>query len=161
MTRKIAVIETNKGTIKFELFEKESPKTAENFCLLAERGYYDGLTFHRVIRNFIIQGGDPLGTGYGGQSAWGGFFEDEIRLDSPLYEGVYERGIVAMANAGPNTNGSQFFIMHADYPLPPKYTKFGKVIEGMDVVDAIAETETDENDRPLETIVMNKVYILR
>lgn len=159
MAGKIAVIETNKGTIKFELFEEESPKTTENFCLLAERGYYDGLTFHRVIKNFVIQGGDPLGNGYGGESAWGGFFEDEIDVDSPLYEGVYERGTVAMANAGPNTNGSQFFIMHADYPLPPKYTKFGRVIEGIEVVDAIAEVKTNEDDRPLQPIVMRRVYI--
>ncbi|GIU81682.1 MAG: peptidylprolyl isomerase [Acidobacteria bacterium] len=157
---KIAVIETNKGTIKFELLEKDSPKTVENFCLLAEKGYYNGLTFHRVIKNFIIQGGDPLGTGYGGESAWGGYFEDEINLHSELYKGVYHRGTVAMANAGPNTNGSQFFIMQADYPLPPKYTKFGKVIEGIEVVDSIAEVPTNEDDRPLEKIIMRKVYVV-
>lgn len=161
MTHKIAIIETNKGTIKFELLEEEAPKTTENFCLLAERGYYNGLTFHRVIKNFLIQGGDPLGTGYGGESAWGGFFEDEIRLNSALYEGVYKRGTVAMANAGPNTNGSQFFIMQADYPLPPKYTKFGKVIEGMDTVDKITEVATNEYDQPIEPVIMHRVYILR
>ncbi len=157
---KIAIIETNKGTIKFELFEQESPKTVENFCLLAERGYYNGLTFHRVIKNFLIQGGDPLGNGYGGESAWGGYFEDEIKLDSELYSGVYQRGTVAMANAGPNTNGSQFFIMQADYPLPPKYTKFGKVIEGIEVVDKITEVPTDENDTPLKKIIMHRVYVV-
>lgn len=160
MSGRIAVIETNKGTIKFELFEQESPKTVENFRLLAGRGYYDGLIFHRVIKNFVIQGGDLLGNGYGGESAWGGFFEDEINLSSPLYEGVYERGTVAMANAGPNTNGSQFFIMHADYPLPPKYTKFGRVIEGIEVVDSIAEVETNEDDKPIHPIIMKKVYVI-
>jgi cyclophilin family peptidyl-prolyl cis-trans isomerase len=154
-----AVIETNKGTIKFELLETDAPKTTENFRLLAERGYYDGVIFHRVIKNFMIQGGDPDGMGYGGESAWGGRFEDEIEKSSPLYQGPYAKGTVAMANAGPNTNGSQFFIMHVDYPLPPNYTKFGNVIEGQDVVDAIAETPTGANDRPLEEIVMNRVYI--
>ena len=156
---RIAVLETNKGTIKFELLEEDAPKTTENFRLLAEQGYYDGVIFHRVIPNFMIQGGDPLGEGYGGESAWGGKFEDEIDKSSPLYQGVYGKGTVAMANAGPNTNGSQFFIMHIDYPLPPSYTKFGNVIEGQDVIDAIAETPTNERDKPLEPVVMEKVYI--
>ncbi|HQU85113.1 MAG TPA: peptidylprolyl isomerase, partial [Pyrinomonadaceae bacterium] len=111
MANRVAVLETNKGTIKFELLEEDAPKTTENFRLLAERGYYDGVIFHRVIRNFMIQGGDPLGEGYGGESAWGGRFDDEIDKSSPLYKGVYNKGTVAMANAGPNTNGSQFFIM--------------------------------------------------
>ena len=159
MANRIAVLETNRGTIKFELLEEDAPKTTENFRLLAERGYYDGVIFHRIIKNFMIQGGDPLGQGYGGESAWGGKFEDEIDRASPLYQGVYGKGTVAMANAGPNTNGSQFFIMHIDYPLPPSYTKFGVVIEGQDVVDAIAETPTNERDRPLEPVVMEKVYI--
>lgn len=154
-----AVLETNKGTIKFELLEEDAPKTTENFRLLAEKGYYDGVIFHRVIKNFMIQGGDPLGMGYGGESAWGGKFEDEIEKSSPLYQGPYAKGTVAMANAGPNTNGSQFFIMHIDYPLPPSYTKFGNVIEGQDVVDAIAESATGQNDKPVEEIRMEKVYI--
>ncbi len=154
-----AVIETNKGTIKLELFDKDSPKTAENFRLLAEKGYYDGVIFHRVIRNFMIQGGDPLGEGYGGESAWGGKFDDEIDRDSSLYDGPYEKGTVAMANAGPNTNGSQFFIMHVDYPLPPSYTKFGRVIEGQDIVDSIAEVDTNSNDKPIEPVIMEKVSI--
>jgi cyclophilin family peptidyl-prolyl cis-trans isomerase len=154
-----AVLETNRGTIKFELLEDDAPKTTENFRLLAEKGYYDGVIFHRVIKNFMIQGGDPLGQGYGGESAWGGKFEDEIEKSSPLYQGPYSKGTVAMANAGPNTNGSQFFIMHIDYPLPPSYTKFGNVIEGQDVVDTIAESATGQNDRPVEEIVMEKVYI--
>ena len=159
MANRIAVIETNKGTIKFELLEEDAPKTTENFRLLAEKGYYDDVIFHRVIPNFMIQGGDPLGEGYGGESAWGGKFDDEINRTSPLYQGVYDKGTVAMANSGPNTNGSQFFIMHVDYGLPPSYAKFGKVIEGQDVVDAIAQVERNSNDKPLEPVVMNKVTI--
>ena len=160
MINRVAVIETNKGTIKVELLETDSPKTTENFRLLAEKNYYDGVIFHRVIKNFMIQGGDPLGMGYGGEGAWGGKFDDEIDRNSPLYKGTYSKGTVAMANAGPNTNGSQFFIMHVDYPLPPSYTKFGKVIEGQEVVDAIAESPTGAQDRPVEDIKMLKVYIL-
>lgn len=159
MSNRIAIIETNKGTIKFELLEQDAPKTTENFRLLAEKGYYDGVIFHRVIPNFMIQGGDPLGEGYGGESAWGGKFDDEIDRGSPLYAGVYDRGTVAMANSGPNTNGSQFFIMHIDYPLPPSYSKFGKVIEGHDVVDAIAQVPRGSNDKPREKVVMEKVTI--
>jgi cyclophilin family peptidyl-prolyl cis-trans isomerase len=159
VANRIAVIETNKGTIKFELLETESPKTTENFRLLAQKNYYDGVIFHRVIPNFMIQGGDPLGEGYGGESAWGGKFDDEIDKSSMLYVGMYEKGTVAMANAGPNTNGSQFFIMHVDYPLPPNYTKFGRVIEGHDVVDAIANVPRNQNDKPLDPVIMNRVYI--
>ena len=156
---KTAVIETSKGTIRLELLEEDAPKTTENFSLLAERGYYDGVIFHRVIKNFMIQGGDPLGEGYGGESAWGGKFDDEIDRGSDLYQGPYEKGTVAMANAGPNTNGSQFFIMHVDYPLPPSYTKFGRVIEGQDVVDSIALVDTNPGDKPIEPVTMEKVYI--
>lgn len=159
MANRTAVIETNKGTIKFELLEQDAPKTTENFRLLADKNYYDGVIFHRVIPNFMIQGGDPLGEGYGGESAWGGKFDDEIDKDSDLYAGIYDKGTVAMANSGPNTNGSQFFIMHVDYPLPPAYAKFGKVIEGQDVVDAIATVDRNPNDKPLEPVVMNRVYI--
>jgi cyclophilin family peptidyl-prolyl cis-trans isomerase len=159
VANRTAVIETNKGIIKFELLEQDAPKTTENFRLLAERNYYDGVIFHRVIPNFMIQGGDPLGEGYGGESAWGGKFDDEIDRDSDLYSGVYDQGTVAMANAGPNTNGSQFFIMHIDYPLPPSYTKFGRVLEGQEVVDMIAMVERNQNDKPLEPVVMNRVYI--
>jgi cyclophilin family peptidyl-prolyl cis-trans isomerase len=107
----------------------------------------------------MIQGGDPLGEGYGGESAWGGKFDDEIDRSSELYSGVYSKGTVAMANSGPNTNGSQFFIMHIDYPLPPSYTKFAKVVEGQDVVDVIAESETNQKDKPVEPVVMERVYI--
>ncbi len=159
MANRTAVIETNKGTIKFELLEQDAPKTTENFRTHAANGYYDGVIFHRIIPNFMIQGGDPLGEGYGGESAWGGKFDDEIDRGSPLYAGTYDKGTVAMANSGPNTNGSQFFIMHVDYPLPPSYTKFGKLTEGQDVVDAIAGVQTSQNDKPLEPVVMNKVYI--
>jgi cyclophilin family peptidyl-prolyl cis-trans isomerase len=159
VANRTAVIETNKGTIKIELLENDAPKTTENFRILAGKDYYNDVIFHRVIKNFMIQGGDPLGEGYGGESAWGGKFDDEIDRGSDLYAGVYEKGTVAMANAGPNTNGSQFFIMHTDYPLPPSYTKFGKVVEGQDVVDAIAEVETGPNDKPVDPVVMNRVFI--
>ncbi|MDI1240467.1 MAG: peptidylprolyl isomerase [bacterium] len=159
MANRSAVIETNKGTIKFELLEQDAPKTTENFRLLAEKNYYDGVIFHRVIPNFMIQGGDPLGEGYGGESAWGGKFDDEIEKDSDLYAGIYDKGTVAMANSGPNTNGSQFFIMHVDYPLPPAYVKFGRVLEGQEVVDAIATVERNHNDKPLDPVVMERVYI--
>lgn len=159
MANRTATIETNKGTIKFELLEDDAPKTTENFRLLAEKGYYDGVIFHRVIKNFMIQGGDPLGEGYGGESAWGGKFDDEIDRGSALYQGPYNKGTVAMANAGPNTNGSQFFIMHVDYPLPPLYTKFGKLIEGQDIVDQIAEVPTNERDKPREPVVMERVTV--
>ena len=159
MANRIARIETNLGTIRFELLEDEAPKTAENFRLLAEAGKYNNVIFHRVIKGFMIQGGDPTGTGRGGQSAWGGRFDDEINRSSELYRGAYAKGTVAMANAGPNTNGSQFFIMHTDYPLPPSYTKFGRVIEGQDVVDKIATTPTHPGDRPKSDVVMEKVTI--
>jgi cyclophilin family peptidyl-prolyl cis-trans isomerase len=159
MANRIANIKTNHGTIRFELLEDESPKTAENFRLLAEKGFFDGVIFHRVIKGFMIQGGDPTGTGSGGQSAWGGRFDDEINRVSELYGGAYAKGTVAMANAGPNTNGSQFFIMHSDYPLPPSYTKFGRVIEGQDIVDKIATSPTDRSDRPTTDVVMESVTI--
>ena len=159
MPNRTAAIQTNKGTIRIELLESESPKTAENFIKLAEKGYYDGVIFHRVIKNFMIQGGDPTGTGRGGESAWGGRFNDEIDSSAALYQRGYKKGTVAMANAGPNTNGSQFFIMHSDYPLPPNYTIFGRVIEGQDVVDSIASTETDRGDRPTSEVKMEQVTI--
>lgn len=159
MPNRTATIQTNKGTIKFELLEQDAPKTTENFRFLAEKGYYDGVIFHRVIKGFMIQGGDPTGTGRGGQSAWGGRFADEISASSEVYRRGYKAGTVAMANAGPNTNGSQFFIMHADYPLPPNYTIFGRVTEGQDVVNAIAASATDRNDRPTSDVRMEKVTI--
>jgi cyclophilin family peptidyl-prolyl cis-trans isomerase len=159
MANRTAVIQTNKGTIRFELLEEDAPKTTENFRLLAEKGFYDGVGFHRVIKGFMVQGGDPTGTGRGGASAWGGRFNDEINRTSPVYQRGYKAGTVAMANAGPNTNGSQFFIMHVDYPLPPNYTIFGRVTEGQDVVDAIASTAVDRNDKPISPVTMEKVTI--
>src|SRR5437879_10318587 len=159
MANRTAVIETNKGTIKIELLEEDAPKTTENFSRLAEKGFYDGVIFHRCINGFMIQGGDPTGTGRGGASAWGGKFADEINSSSEVYKRGYKAGTVAMANAGPNTNGSQFFIMHVDYPLPPSYTIFGRVTEGQDVVNAIATTETDRSDRPTSEVKMETVSI--
>lgn len=159
MTNRTAVIDTNHGTIRFELLESDAPKATENFAALAEKGAFDKVIFHRVIKGFMIQGGDPTGTGRGGQSAWGGKFDDEIDPASDVYKRGYKAGTVAMANAGPNTNGSQFFIMHSDYPLPPSYTIFGRVIEGQDVVDKIATAQTGQQDRPVSDVVMNKVTI--
>jgi cyclophilin family peptidyl-prolyl cis-trans isomerase len=160
----VAVIQTDKGVIEFEFYAEDSPQAVENFRLLAQRGYYDGLTFHRVVKGFMIQGGDPRGDGTGGESAWGGKFDDNIRRDSPLYRRNYLRGVVAMANAGPNTNTSQFFIMHKDYPLPPSYVIFGHVTKGIEVVDALAETPTQRGrdgqmSQPLTPPVMRKVTI--
>jgi cyclophilin family peptidyl-prolyl cis-trans isomerase len=158
-----AVIETDAGNIKFELLENETPKTAENFRLLAERGYYNGTIFHRVISGFMIQGGDPNGDGTGGQTATGQTLPNEINRSSPLYQGGYRRGLVAMANKGiPETGSSQFFIMHQTYPLQPNYTVFGRVVEGMDVVDKIAaapNTGPSNQNRPVTPVKMNKVYV--
>jgi cyclophilin family peptidyl-prolyl cis-trans isomerase len=159
-----AQLQTDKGVIEIELLPAAAPKAVENFRLLAEHGYYDGLTFHRIVKGFMIQGGDPNGDGTGGQSAWGGKFSDEIQRDSDLYKAGYKRGIVAMANAGPNTNSSQFFIMHQDYPLPPNYVIFGRVKSGLEVVDALATTPTTMGldrgmSQPVTPIVMRKVTI--
>ena len=161
---KHATIETDKGTIQIELLEADAPKAVENFRLLAEHGYYEGVVFHRIVKGFMIQGGDPTGTGAGGESAWGGAFPDELNRQSPLYQTGYRRGIVAMANSGPNTNGSQFFIMHMDYDLPPDYVIFARVTSGMSTVDAIAETPTTLGDdggmsKPVTAPVIKKVTI--
>ena len=159
-----AVMETDHGAIEFEFLPGDAPKAVENFRLLAEHGYYDGVTFHRIVKGFMLQGGDPEGTGRGGMSAWGGKFDDEIKPDSPLYKAGYKRGVLAMANSGPNTNGSQFFIMHADYPLPPAYVIFARATKGLDVVDAIAKTPTQLGadggmSRPLQPIVIKKISV--
>ena len=155
----VAVIETTAGTIKFELLDDESPKTAENFEQLANRGFYNGTIFHRTISGFMIQGGDPRGDGTGGQTASGAPLPNEIRQSPRLYQNGYRRGMVAMANKGtPETATSQFFIMHQNYPLPPSYTVFGQVTEGLDVVDKIATAPT-MGDRPTNPVKMNKVYI--
>ncbi len=145
-----ATIETSAGSMVAELFPDDAPNTVNNFVFLARDGFYDDVIFHRVISDFMIQGGDPTGTGRGGP---GYSFDDEPVTRS------YDRGTLAMANAGPNTNGSQFFIMHADYPLPPSYTIFGKLTQGEDVVDAIASAETGPNDRPVEPVAISAVTI--
>jgi cyclophilin family peptidyl-prolyl cis-trans isomerase len=148
-----ASIRTNKGTITAKLFADEVPNTVNNFVFLAREGFYDGVIFHRIIEGFMLQGGDPTGTGTGGP---GYRFSDE--LEASRSRG-YKLGTLAMANAGPNTNGSQFFIMHADYGLPPQYSVFGKTIDGLDVVDAIGRVETDRSDRPLEDVVIETIEI--
>lgn len=158
-----AVIETDLGTIKFELLEDQAPRTTENFRLLAERGYYNGTIFHRVISGFMIQGGDPRGDGTGGETATGQLLPNEINRSSPLYQGGYRRGLVAMANKGrPETGSSQFFIMHQNYSLQTNYTIFGRVVEGMDVVDKIASAPNagpSAMNRPVTPVKMNKVYV--
>ncbi|MFT0813862.1 peptidylprolyl isomerase [Synechococcus sp. OH20] len=145
-----ATLETTAGTMVLELFPQEAPLTVNNFVFLANDHFYDGVIFHRVIRGFMIQSGDPTGTGRGGP---GYRFPDE-----PVQR-PYTRGTLAMANAGPNTNGSQFFIMHADYPLPPNYTIFGQLIEGEDVLDKIATAPTGPQDRPLNPVAIKSVRI--
>jgi cyclophilin family peptidyl-prolyl cis-trans isomerase len=159
-----AVIETDQGAIEIEFLQADAPKAVENFRLLAEHAYYDGLTFHRIVRGFMIQGGDPAGDGTGGQSAWGPPFADEINPNSALYRGGYRRGLVAMANGGANTNGSQFFILHQDYPLQPNYVIFAFVVNGMDVVDALANVPITmgpggEPSKPQVPPVIKKITI--
>lgn len=183
----IAVIKTNLGEIKIRLFEDAAPKTVENFKTHIKNKYYDGIIFHRVMDEFMIQGGDPDGTGRGGESIWNRPFEDEIDMN---YRNI--RGALSMANSGPNTNGSQFFIVQKTsteediikqmreltdkqgYPdevvdayekhggtfwLDGKHTVFGQVFEGMDVVDKIAKVKTDGNNKPLEEIIMERVTL--
>ncbi len=134
-----AVIKTAKGDISVALYPNDAPKTVTNFVTLAKNGYYDCLTFHRVEPNFVIQGGDPSGNGTGGTSIYGAKFADELNPATQSYKDGYKEGVLAMANAGPNTNGSQFFIMLADNPtLPKSYSIFGKVTAGLDVVHKIA-----------------------
>ncbi|MGY5262131.1 peptidylprolyl isomerase [Lactiplantibacillus plantarum] len=177
-----ATIKTNFGDIKVQLFPKQAPKSVENFVGLAQKGYYDGIIFHRVIPDFMIQGGDPTGTGMGGESFWGKPFEDEFSQE------VFNlRGALSMANAGPNTNGSQFFIVQkpqldagmsdqmkqAGYPeeivtaygnggtpwLDFRHTVFGAVSDGMDIVDKIAATETGMQDKPVKDVVIETITI--
>ncbi|QZN92739.1 peptidylprolyl isomerase [Limosilactobacillus panis] len=178
-----ATIKTNQGEIKVQLFPKQAPKTVENFTKLAEKGYYDGVIFHRVIPDFMIQGGDPTGTGRGGESIYGRAFEDEFSTELFNFNGA-----LSMANAGPNTNGSQFFIVSATrvpknmldemkavgYPqevidnykenggtpwLDHRHTVFGQVISGMDVVQKISKVARDQMDKPKDDVVMEKVTI--
>lgn len=149
-------IKTNMGEISFATYDKDAPKTVNNFITLAQKGFYDGVIFHRVIEGFMIQGGDPTGTGRGGP---GYIFEDELNPQTESYKEGYKKGVVAMANAGPNTNGSQFFIMVADYPLPNNYTIFGKLVSGQEVADAISRAKKDSSDKPVSPIIMEKVTV--
>ena len=156
-------METTKGTIVLELNSNIAPKTVANFTKLANEGFYNGVKFHRVIKDFMIQAGDPLSKDEKMIDRWGtggpGYkFEDEL-TDKATYEVGYKRGILAMANSGPNTNGSQFFIMHKDVPLPANYTIFGKVVSGLETVDAIASVKTTMTDRPVDNITITKVTV--
>ena len=149
-------LETNFGKIIFETYDADAPKTVQNFISLADKGFYNNLTFHRIIKGFMIQGGDPQGNGTGGP---GYRFDDELNPETQSYKAGYKKGVVAMANAGPNTNGSQFFIMLEDYPLPNNYTILGKVIEGQGVVDAIGSVLTGANDRPANPVIIGRVTV--
>lgn len=153
---KIAVLETNRGTIEIKLMPEVAPKTCENFEKLIEKGYYDGIIFHRVIKDFMVQGGDPTGTGMGGSSIWGKKFEDECDVSVKFDK----TGLLAMANAGPGTNGSQFFITTAKTPwLHMKHTIFGEVVKGYEIVDAINNTQVGSQDRPIEEQKIVKAYM--
>lgn len=148
-------VSTDFGDIVFAL-TYDAPIASSNFIYLANKKFYDGLIFHRVIKGFMIQGGDPSGNGTGGP---GYQFQDELDPSTSSYQKGYVSGVVAMANAGPNTNGSQFFIMHQDYQLPHNYTIFGMVVSGLDVVDKIAKTNVDNSDKPTRPVIMKKVTI--
>ena len=150
-----AVIKTSMGDMSIEFFTEDAPLTVNNFINLSRDGYYDNVIFHRVISGFMIQGGDPSGTGHGEMGKFPGYkFEDELNNQRS-----YDKGILAMANAGPDTNGSQFFIMHVDYPLPYQYTIFGFVTEGLDVIDKIASVETGDGDKPINDIVIETIEV--
>ena len=155
-TNHMVTIDTNYGTIVLELYASDAPNTVKNFETLIQKSFYDNLTFHRVIKGFMIQGGDPKGDGTGGP---GYTFADELNPQTASYKAGYKKGVLAMANAGPNTNGSQFFIMLADYPLPNNYTIFGHVVSGQDVVDKIGQVKTGANDKPVSPVVMKKVTV--
>lgn len=156
MKETIVVLETNQGNVEIQLMPDVAPKTCENFIGLVKKGYYNGLIFHRVIKQFMIQGGDPTGTGMGGESIWGKPFEDEVSAGVEFDR----KGLLAMANAGPHTNGSQFFITTIPTPwLNMKHTIFGEVISGYDVIEKIENTETDGADRPEEVQKIIKAYV--
>lgn len=164
--RQVAINVKDFGTVTVELYDKDAPKTVENFLRLTNSGYYDCLTFHRVAKDFVIQGGDPNGNGTGGQSAFGTPFEDELNASTPSYKAGYVKGVLAMANSGPNTNGSQFFIMLADNSLPHAYTIFGKVVSGQDVVDKIGQVQITPqmgptDGTPVTPVVMESVKIIK
>ena len=152
----VVVLETNQGNIELKLFPDIAPKACENFIGLVQKHYYDGVIFHRVIRNFMIQGGDPTTTGRGGLSLWGVPFEDEVKENVPFDRG----GLLAMANAGPGTNGSQFFITLVPTPwLNMHHTIFGEVAEGFDTVKKIEGCEIGANDRPVNEQTILKAYV--
>jgi peptidylprolyl isomerase len=156
LDEKTVVLETSAGVIEIKLMPETAPLACENFIKLVEKGYYDGIVFHRVIKNFMIQGGDPTGTGMGGSSIWGKPFKDEVSPDVK-----FDRpGLLAMANAGPGTNGSQFFITTVETPwLDTHHTIFGRVIAGYDVVEKIENTPKDANDRPVDEQKIIKGYL--
>ena len=150
-----AVIKTSMGDMSIEFFTEDAPMTVNNFINLSRDGYYDNVIFHRVISGFMIQGGDPSGTGHGEMGKYPGYkFEDELNNQRS-----YDKGILAMANARPDTNGSQFFIMHVDYPLPYQYTIFGFVTDGLEVIDKIASVETGDGDKPVNDVVIETVEV--
>lgn len=157
----MVTIKTNYGSFAFETYDVDAPKTVENFITLAQKGFYNGLTFHRVVKGFMIQGGDPNGNGTGGP---GYMFADELNPSAPSYQAGYQKGVVAMANSGPNTNGSQFFIMLNDTPLPHAYTIFGKIVSGQDVVDAIGNVAVESNgggeiSKPIAPVRIEQVSV--
>lgn len=162
----LITLDTSLGQIQFETYNQDAPNTVANFVKLAKQDFYNGLNFHRVIKGFMIQGGDPNCTkersnGPCGTGGPGYQFVDELNPATPSYQAGYKKGVVAMANAGPNTNGSQFFIMLEDNPLPNAYTIFGKVIKGQEVVDKIGEVKTSggQENRPLEEVTIKKVTV--
>lgn len=173
--REIAVVATSMGTFEIELYRSDAPKTVENFVRLAEKKYFDGMRFHRVAKGFVIQTGDPLSKdpakasqwGTGGESIYGREFEDELNSNTPSAREGYRRGVVAMANRGPNTNTSQFFVCLKDVNLPHNYTIFGKVVKGMDVVEKIGNVEIipsrmgPTDGRPKTDVLVKKVTIKR
>ena len=149
-------LKTSQGDITFETYDGDAPNTVQNFIDLAGKKFYDGVIFHRVIKGFMIQGGDPTGTGMGGP---GYKFADELNPPTASYQAGYTKGVVAMANSGPNTNGSQFFIMLEDVPLQKDYTIFGKVVSGQDVVNKIGNLPTGKDDRPIDLPKINEVIV--
>lgn len=162
----LITIKTNFGEIQLETFDADAPKTVNNFIALANKGFYNNLIFHRVIKGFMIQSGDPncspipsADSGPCGAGGPGYTFEDELNPNTESYKMGYKKGVVAMANAGPNTNGSQFFIMLEDVSLPHNYTIFGKVVEGQEVVDAIGSVPADRNDRPINPVIMESIKV--
>jgi peptidylprolyl isomerase len=155
---KIVILETSSGNITLKLYPQVAPKACENFISLAKKGYYNGVIFHRVIKDFMIQGGDPTGSGYGGESIWGKAFEDEISLYT-LFE---KEGLLAMANSGKNTNKSQFFITTVSAPwLNGRHTIFGEVTDGINVVKKIENGTTDTGNRPINPQIIMKVHVVK